>query len=271
MPTTQQERARAFHELHGGGRILVLPNAWDAASARIFELAGARAVATSSAGLANAQGYPDGEKIPLDLLLTVVRRICETVDVPVTVDLEAGYGTNGPEVTRSIEAVLDSGAIGVNVEDRMLDPAVLTEKIAASLEVSGRKNVALFVNARTDVYLRRAESPDEQFAEAVRRLRAYESAGAHGLFAPGLADPGTISRLLREIGLPLNVMAFPGVPPAKELERLGVARVSAGGGPMRAVMSLVGRIATELLVEGTYGFAADAMANGEANAMFVRR
>jgi 2-methylisocitrate lyase-like PEP mutase family enzyme len=147
----------------------------------------------------------------------------------------------------------------------------MTEKIAAALEVSRRKDVALFINARTDVYLRRAESPDHQLAEAVQRLRAYESAGAHGLFAPGLADPKTISRLLGEIRLPLNVMAFPGVPPAKELEQLGVARVSAGGGPMRAVMGLVGRIATELLGEGTYGFAADAMPNGEANAMFARR
>jgi len=272
MKAVQQEKARAFHDLHRSGRILVLPNAWDAASARIFELAGARAVATTSGGLANAFGYPDGQKMPRALLLIAVRRICETVEVPVSVDLEAGYGDSSPEVADSVGGVIDAGAVGVNIEDRMLDPTVLVEKITAALEVSGRKDVPLFVNARTDVYLRGAGASEERFAEAVRRLRCYETAGAHGLFAPGLSDPDTISRLVREIHRPLNLMAFAGVPPAKELERLGVARVSVAGGPMRAAMALVRRIATELIEQGTYsGFTTQAMSSAEANEMFSRR
>ncbi len=273
MTATQQQKARRFHDLHRGERILVLPNAWDAASARIFELAGARAVATTSAGVANAQGFPDGEKIPIDLVLLVARRICESVDVPVTVDLEAGYGSTGAEIAANVAAVLESGAVGVNLEDAMLDPAVLVEKIGAALDASRRKDVPLFVNARTDVYLGGGK-PEQQFDEAVCRLRRYEDTGAHGLFVPGLYDAQTIGRLLPEIHRPLNVMAFDGVPSPKELERLGVARVSMGAGPMRATMGLVRRMAADLLAGDSYAsFTADAIPHGEANAMFsdVRR
>src|SRR5207249_567836 len=197
MTTTQKDRARAFHALHHGGRILVLPNAWDAASARIFELAGAPAVATTSSGLAASLGYPDGERIPCDL--------------------------------------------------------------------------GFFVNARTDVFLGGKGSPAEQLADAIRRLAAYGAAGADGLFAPGLADPDTIAQVVRAVHLPLNVMAFAGVPPAKELERLGVARVSVGAGPMRATLALTRRIAEELLGEGSYtGFLRDTLSHPEVNGMFGR-
>ncbi|MGH7822356.1 MAG: isocitrate lyase/PEP mutase family protein [Candidatus Binatia bacterium] len=264
----QKEKAQVFRELHHRAEILVLPNAWDAASARVFELAGAPAVATTSSGLAASLGYPDGEIIPRALVISAVQQICRTVEIPVSVDAEAGYGNSAEEVGETVKTLLDAGAVGVNLEDGMLDPRLLVAKIAAAREISAAKDVPLFVNARTDVYLQARVPGAAGFAEAVRRLRAYENAGADGLFAPGLADPAEISRLLREIRLPLNIMAFAGVPTAKELERLGVKRVSVGAGPMRATLGLVRRIAEEVLREGTYSSFLDAPSHGEVNGMF---
>ena len=266
--TSQREKALRFHELHRGGRILVLPNAWDAASARVIELAGARAIATTSAGVAASLGYPDGEQVRPELMIGVVERIVATVDLPVSVDAEAGYGDSVDAVRETVRAVLSAGAVGVNLEDAMGDPAVLVERIGAVREVAARAGVPLFVNARTDVYLRRGD-PTAQFDEALKRLRAYEAAGADGLFAPGLADAATIGRLVASLGRPLNILAFEGVPPVPELERLGVARVSAGSGPMRATLGLTRRITEELLGAGTYAsFVEGAPSHGEVNAMF---
>jgi 2-methylisocitrate lyase-like PEP mutase family enzyme len=269
--TTQKDRARAFHALHQGARILVLPNAWDAASARIFELAGAPAVATTSSGLAGSLGYPDGERIPCELVVGAVRRITATVDIPVSVDFERGYAESPAEVAANVQAVIDAGGIGINIEDGMQDPAVLVAKLGAVRTLPAARELGLFVNARTDVFLRGKGSPAEQLADAIRRLRAYEAAGADGLFAPGLADPEAIASVVRAVHRPLNVMAFAGVPPAKELERLGVARVSVGAGPMRATLALTRRIADELLGEGTYaGFLRDTLSHAEVNGMFGR-
>jgi 2-methylisocitrate lyase-like PEP mutase family enzyme len=265
--TTQAERARAFRELHHRGPILVLPNAWDAASARAFELEGARAVATTSSGVAHALGYPDGEYVPRDLLLTVVRRIVASVQVPVTVDLVAGYGETPAAVRDSVRLVVEAGAVGVNVEDRTEEPDVLVDKVRAVREL----DVPVFVNARTDWYLRAKGTPEERFAETVRRARAYEAAGADGLFVPGLGDPAIIARLLAETRLPLNVMAAEDVPPVRDLERLGVRRVSIGGGAMRASVGLTRRIARALLVEGTYdAFLAGTPSHREVDGMFSR-
>src|SRR5213594_992451 len=175
MTTTQKDRARAFHALHQRGRILVLPNAWDAASARIFELAGAPAVATTSSGLAATLGYPDGERIPCELVVGAVRRITATVDIPVSVDFERGYAEDPAEVAANVQAVIDAGAVGINLEDGMADPGVLTAKMAAIRALPAAREVGLFVNARTDVFLRGKGSP-EQLAEAIRRLQAYEAA-----------------------------------------------------------------------------------------------
>jgi 2-methylisocitrate lyase-like PEP mutase family enzyme len=269
--TTQEEKARRFRALHRGD-ILVLPNAWDAASARIFELAGARAVATTSSGLAASLGYPDGEKIGRALVIGAVERIIAAVDVPVSVDIEAGYGPTARDAAETVEAVLRVGGVGVNVEDGMADPSVLVEKIVAIREVSAARGVPLFINARTDVYLAGRGEAAERFEEAVRRLRAYEAAGADGLFVPGVGDEPTIAKLLREIHLPLNILATAGVPPVRELARIGVSRVSVGGGPMRAALALTRRIAHELLHEGTYSaFLNDTIAHAEVNRMFGTR
>jgi 2-methylisocitrate lyase-like PEP mutase family enzyme len=269
--TTQRDKALRFHALHRGGRILVLPNAWDAASARIFELAGARAIATTSAGVAAALGYPDGERVRRELMIPVVERIVATVDVPVSVDAEAGYGDTIDDVRETARAVLAAGAVGVNLEDGLREPELLVERIIAVREVAAAAGVPLFVNARTDVFLRASGDPTSQFAEGLRRLEAYQAAGADGLFAPGLADAAAIARLVAAVALPVNILAFAGVPSAPELERLGVARVSVGSGPMRATLGLVRRIAEELLGAGTYGsFVDGAPSHGEVNAMFRR-
>lgn len=271
MTADQKMKARRFKELHHRGEILILPNAWDAASARIFELAGAAAVATTSSGLAASLGYPDGEKIARELLMGAVRRIAETVDVPVSVDIEAGYGTTPNEVCETVRGVLDAGGVGINIEDALLDPSGLVEKIAAIRELCVGAHVPLFINARTDVYLRARDAGAKEFEDAVRRLRAYEAAGADGLFVPGLGDAQTISKLLAEIHRPLNILAARGVPPAAGLERIGVARVSVGSGAMRAALALTRRVADELLHEGTYSaFLVDSPSHAEVNAMFRR-
>lgn len=271
MTTGQKGRAQAFHDLHHGRTILVLPNAWDAASARIFELAGARAIGTTSGGIAASLGYPDGEALPRELLVAAVRQITQTVAIPVSVDLEAGYGTTPSEVCDTVEVVLAEGAVGINIEDGTGEPTLLVEKIAAIREHARRGDVPLFINGRTDVFLAAHGDPRAELDEAIRRLHAYERAGADGLFAPGLEDAPTISRLLGEIHRPLNILARRGVPPVAELQRLGVARVSVGSGPMRATLALTRRIAHELLQKGTYtAFVTEALSWAETNRMFTK-
>jgi 2-methylisocitrate lyase-like PEP mutase family enzyme len=267
---TQKAQAERFAALHHGPGILVLANAWDAASARMFEVAGARAVATTSAGCANALGYRDGEAMPLDDLLFLVRRIVATVDIPVTVDLETGFGATPADVAKSVTAVLDAGGVGINIEDADQPPASLVARIEEIREVAARRDVPLFVNARTDVYLRGLVAPEKRYDETIRRLRAYQKAGADGLFVPGLVEAATIKRLTADVDRPVNVLAFAGVPPAGELERLGVARVSVGSGPMRATMSLTQRIGAEIFGPGTWEtFTKDVISHGEANQLFA--
>lgn len=268
---SQRERAERFRELHRPGTPLVLLNAWDAASARIFEEAGAAAIATTSAGLANALGYPDGDVIPPDLVAGAVRHITRTVRIPLSVDLESGYGTSPSAVAANVRAVIVAGGIGINIEDRLEDPQLLVDKIKAVREVAAAAAVPLFINARTDVYLRGRGAAAALFDDALRRLKAYEQAGADGLFAPGIADCETIGRLVGALGLPVNVMAFQGVPPVADLARAGVARVSVGSGPMRATLGLARRIATDVLATGTYDSFAAAPSHAEINALFVKR
>ena len=263
---TQTEKVEEFRALHHRKEILVLLNAWDAVSARVFEVAGAPALATTSSGVAASLGYPDGQKISREQMVGVVNLICRRVDIPVSADIEWGYGTTVGEVCDTVRAVIEAGAVGINIEDAMHDPSWLVERIAAIRAVAAACNVPLFINARTDVYLRGAGDTAARFTEAVRRLRAYEEAGADGLFVPGLGDPDTIGELLREIRLPLNILAGQGVPPAKELERLGVRRVSMGGGLQRAALTQARRVATEVLAKGVYdGFLGDTMTHVEQN------
>jgi 2-methylisocitrate lyase-like PEP mutase family enzyme len=252
-------KADAFRAMHEAPPILVLPNAWDAVSARLFVKAGARAIATTSAGVASTLGYPDGQKIPRALMLEAIARIARAVDVPVTADIEAGYATTALELAETIRYVIDAGSIGCNLEDATgRAPKILFEteeqiaRIRAARDAGDRVGVPVVINARTDVYLASVGKPEDRFAEAVRRANAYRDAGADCLFVPGVADLPTLTNLAREIKGPINVLAGPGLAPAAELERIGVARLSVGSAIMRATLATARDAARELLQHGTY-------------------
>jgi 2-methylisocitrate lyase-like PEP mutase family enzyme len=278
---TQQELAALFRRLHARGAdpILVLPNAWDAASARLVEEAGARAVATTSAGIAWALGYADGQKVPRERMLDQVRLIAGQVRVPVTADVESGYGAGTPEdVAETVRGVIAAGAVGVNLEDApgrdgapVLDAEQNAERLAAAREAARAAGTELFINARTDTYLRKVGATDaERFDETVRRARRYLEAGADGIFVP-LAPNEVIGRLAEAIDAPLNVIAGPGSPTVPELRALGVARVSLGPGLARAVLAHVRRAAAEVLGAGTYEAIREQVPSPEANALFAAR
>ena len=264
MHTDQVEKARYFLALHHGDDILVLLNAWDAASARIFQAVGSRAIGTTSMGIAASIGYPDVERIPLEEMVAAVGRIVRAVDIPVTADMEAGYGATPAEVVESIRRVVACGAVGVNLEDGtgdqqrpLTEPAVAAERIAAVREATRADGIHLVINARTDIYLRAVGPSEDRFAEAVARGNAYREAGADCVFVPGGLDRETIRAIVREIDAPINILAnpasaAPGVPPVPELAELGVARVSVGSAPMRSTLSFARRIAEEVLGAGSY-------------------
>lgn len=261
-PATQRDRAEAFRRLHAGPAILVLPNAWDAATARLVEAAGFPAVATSSAGVAWALGYADGERIGRGEMLAVVRRIVSSVGVPVTADMEAGYGPTAEAAAETARGVIAAGAVGLNVEDgtndgRLVDIALHQDRIRAIREAGAAARVPLVINARTDAFEVRDWSAAERFTAAVRRANAYGAAGADCLFVPHVSDADTIGRLAREVEGPLNVIAGPPAPPIPELERLGVRRASLGPRIAQAALGLVRRALTELRERGTYESMAD--------------
>lgn len=269
---TQASKGETFRALHRGPNILLLPNAWDVASARIFEEAGISAIATTSAGIAFTLGYPDGEKISREETLVVVARIAAAVRVPVTADVEAGYGDRPEDAARTARGVIEAGAVGMNLEDgtddpdhRLTDLVLQLEKIAAVRETAAAMGVPIVLNARTDVYLSEVGAAGQLYAESVKRLKAFRDAGADSLFAPGLRDVETIGRLVRELNHPLNILAGPGSPSIPELQKLGVARVSLGSGPMRATLGLARRIAEELKSTGTYRGLEGAIPHAELN------
>jgi 2-methylisocitrate lyase-like PEP mutase family enzyme len=272
-----REKAERLRALHAGPRILVLCNAWDAASARIVEEAGFPALATTSAGIANSLGYADGERISREEMAQAVARITRAVSIPVTADMEAGYGPTPEAAAETARAAIAAGAVGMNLEDALeernfIDIALQSDRVRAARQAGEQIGVPLVINARTDVYLARLGSPDEQFAEAVRRANAYREAGADCLFLPGIADAAVIARLVREINGPINILAGPSAPAVGELERMGVRRVSMGSGPMRATMALTQRIARELAESGTYAsFTRDTISYVEANRLVAGR
>ena len=268
--------ARQFLQLHDRRKILVLPNAWDVASARIFEDAGFPAIATTSGGIANALGYPDGEHVRRDEMLAVVHRIAKTVAIPVTADVEAGYGLTSEAVADTAREVISAGAVGMNLEDgipgrpdRLFDVTQQKEKIRAVAEACEAMGVPFVLNARTDIFLHSIGPAEKRLAHALERLNAYREAGAQCLFAPGVIDEQIIAELVRGLQGPLNILASAGSPAIPTLERLGVARVSLGSGPMRATLGLLARIARQLREEGSFALITqDAISYVDANRLF---
>jgi 2-methylisocitrate lyase-like PEP mutase family enzyme len=268
---SQNEKAEFFRELHHGPEILVLPNAWDCASARIFEQAAFPAIATTSAGIAFSLGYSDGQRIPPDLMLATVARICAAVPLPVTADLESGYG----DAAKTTTGLIAAGAVGLNIEDVDHDSQGLAtisaqmEKIAMIRRVAAGLGVNIVINARTDVFLAQIGEPSTRFDRACERLQAYIAAGADCVFLPGLADENIIRRVVETLKSPLNILAGANLPTIPRLRELGVARVSVGSGIMRATLGLTRRIAEELKTSGTYtALLEGTMPFAEANALF---
>jgi 2-methylisocitrate lyase-like PEP mutase family enzyme len=256
---TQSEKAEKLRKLHHGPRILALPNAWDAASARILEEVGHPAIATSSAAVAFSLGYPDGQRISRGEMLDAVARITRAVRVPVTADLESGYGKTPEEIADFTRAMVAAGAVGLNFEDVTGDDesshvelALQVKNIRAIRETSTALGVAVVINARTDIYLMPIGPAATRFERAVERLRAYREAGADCLFVPGLGDREIIEKLVKALGAPLNILASQGCPSLDELEKMGVARVSAGSSAMRAAMGAFQRVARDWLAHESY-------------------
>ena len=276
---TQAELGREFLALHRGPKILFLPNAWDVASARVFEDAGFPAIGTSSAGVAFSLGYPDGQKIARAEVLGVVRRMAEAVHVPVTADVEAGFGTTPEEVADTAREVIAAGAVGMNLEDGvdgrpdlLADVNRQKEIIHAIVEVSEKAGVPFALNARTDILLYGIGPAETRVARSIERLNAYREAGAASLFAPGVKDKETIAQLARGIAGPLNILAVAGTPPVAELQQLGVARVSVGSGPMRGTLGFLGRMARQFREEGVFTLMTEgALPYADANRLFTSK
>jgi 2-methylisocitrate lyase-like PEP mutase family enzyme len=276
--TIRTDLATTFRRLHRpqDGAILILPNAWDALSARVIEQAGARAIATTSAGVSWALGRPDGQGLARNEMVEAVRRIASAVRIPVTADVESGYGSGSPEdVADTVRAVVDAGAVGINLEDApghggepLLRQEEHAARIAAARAAGGPE---LFINARVDVYLKEAGAESGRFDATVRRALTYTAAGADGVFVPGVVDASTIARLVQAIGAPVNVMASYGAPSVGELAGLGVVRVSVGPAITRAAMATIRAAARELLGTGTYDALVGGIPFAEANALFSAR
>lgn len=270
--TKNPDLATAFHRLHRGPELLLLPNAWDAGSARLMESLGARAIATTSAGVAWAHAYPDGDALPGPLVIATAAPIAGAVRVPVTMDIEGGYSDDPQAVGSLIGALIEAGAVGVNLEDGGGTPELLCAKIAESRRVASALGVDLFINARTDVYLRGLVPEADRITETTARAARYRAAGASGIFVPKLVEPAAIAVIARAVELPLNVLAWPGLPAASELATLGVRRLSAGSAIAEAVWGRAASLATAFLRDGRGEVPAEgAMSYREVNTLVARR
>ena len=256
---TQRERAAAFHELHTEPDILCLPNAWDAASAIVYAKAGFPAVATTSFGIAASHGHPSGAHLTREEMLAVVERVADSVVVPVSADMEAGYGDTPAAVGETARLTLAAGAVGINLEDGTGDPddplvpaETHVERIRAAQEAAEAAGIPLFVNGRTDVFWREVGPAETRLDRTIDRANAYVAAGSDCLFVPGVIDAATIEALVDSVDAPLNVLAGPDAPPLDELAALGVARVTLGAGPLRAALARLDEVSEELRGAGTY-------------------
>ncbi|MGB3123158.1 MAG: isocitrate lyase/phosphoenolpyruvate mutase family protein [Pseudomonas sp.] len=242
--------AAAFHALHRD-TLLVLPNVADAGGARLVAQLGSRAIATSSAAVAWAHGYKDGNQLPQPLLISTVQSIVRGVNVPVSVDIEGGYSDEPEQVAHLVKAVIDAGAVGINLEDGTGSPALLARKIEAVSRVAESCGVKLFINARCDVYLKGLAPEAQRLEEVLRRADVYQQAGADGLFAAGMHLEREIHQLCQSTPLPVNVLAWAGLPPPATLQALGVRRLTAGSSIAEFLQGAMSQLAEGFLRTGT--------------------
>jgi 2-methylisocitrate lyase-like PEP mutase family enzyme len=273
----QIQLAEAFRRAHRGP-LLLLPNAWDAMSARQFEASGFGAVATTSGGLAWDLGYADGEHAPWAEVVAATRRIVRAVRVPVTADIEAGYGETPAEVGKSIAEIIDTGAVGFNLEDgtpradmpvRPIEDAAA--RIRAARAAAATAGVPMVINARIDLYLKNVGDAANRFDETVKRAKAYVEAGADCIYPFGFIDLDIVARLVKAIDAPVNIVGRAGMPPVAELEKIGVARVTIASGATLAVMSLIKTIGDGLHANRTFDGLHHSMNRPEAQKLFEPR
>lgn len=272
--TGQAARAEALRRMHAGPEPLVLVNAWDAASARVVEEAGFPAVATSSSAIAASLGFQDGERLSVDEALAAIGRIAGAVRVPVTADIEAGYAERHGDLGEIVCRLIESGAVGLNLEDvagrsplRLLEPAEAARRIETVRKTADGEGVPLVLNARTDVLLRAGQDLESALRETAARLARYRDAGADCVFPVGVRDVATIETLTAELSCPLNVLVWAGGPTVAELAALGVRRISTGSGPMRVALGALRSFAEELREAGTYAGLQRAPTNAELQAL----
>ena len=270
----QAQQAELFRNKHRGPRLLLLPNAWDAMSARIFAAAGFDAIATTSGGVAWSLGYADGEQAPWDEVVAATARIVRAARVPVTADIEAGYGDTPDAVGRSVAEIIAAGAVGVNLEDGtprgpIRSPADAADRVRAAREAAKAAGVPIVINGRTDLYLRNIGDEASRFEETVERGRAYLAAGADCVYPIGLRDPATVGRLVKALGAPININVRAGSPSVAELEALGVARASTASQLALMAMSMTRQVADELRATGRFDTLSPAMAQADAQRLFT--
>jgi len=251
---SQKEKAEKFHELHHSGKMLILPNIWDALGALLLESLGYAAIATASASIAFSNGYNDGEIIPFNDLLMLLRRITTSVDLPVTADIERGYADTDIQLEENIKLLIDAGIVGINIEDTDSKTNTLQSieyqcnKIRLIKDVAGKMGIPLFINARTDVYLREKifTTPVAQFEEVIKRGLAYKDAGADCFYPIALQQEADIKELIVRLKLPINIITIPGIPGLKTLSDLGVARVSLGPSFLKIAIRAMKDLAIQL-------------------------
>ncbi len=275
MPGSAREKATLLRELHHRDAPLILVNAWDAVSARIVEALGFAAVATTSSGVANAEGYPDGQRIPRSAMLARVQVIARAVDIPVTADLEGGYGATVEDAIATARGSIESGAVGLNLEDGtgdaampLLDSQLQSQRIRAIRTVGDELGVPLVVNARVDSFHFGTDN-EVRFGDAIRRAAEYIKAGADCIFVPFVRDKDTIARLAAAIPAPLNVLAGAETPDVATLATIGVRRVSVGGSPAAHALAAFREAALEVRDRGTFGFAGHRISHAELNALLT--
>ena len=275
---SQRAKAEAFRAMHDRSQVLVLPNAWDAMSARFIEEAGARAIATTSAGVAFSLGYPDGEYAPRVEIVNAIARIARIIEVPLSADIESGFGATANEVGETARQIIEAGAVGINLEDSTGDPAqplydleTALARIKAARGAGEAAGVPLVINARTDALIAMKGDRQALFAEAIRRANAFRDAGADSLFPLGLNGNDEIARAVRDINGPMNLIFRPGIPSVAELAKIGVARLSLGTGITLSALAVTRRIAHEVLTSGTYSALGDGISYPEANKLMASR
>lgn len=277
----QAVKAELFRAMHAGPRLLVLPNAWDAVSARIVVGAGFGAVATTSGGVAWALGYPDGEAAPWSEVVAATRRIARTVSVPVTADIETGYGDTPALVGRSIAEIIEAGAVGVNLEDGLragpaaqAGPPIRTiedaaARIRAAREAARAAGVPIVINARTDLFIKQIGDETSRFDEAVARARAYFAAGADCFYPISLHDMPTLERLCKAVEGPVNINVRAGLPAIAELEALGVRRASTATALTLVAMGVLRQALEEVRATGRFDAVHPAVAHPEMQRLFA--